>query len=169
MHTHTHMHTCIDAHTPKHSHAHTHTHTHAHTADQGKALGSAEQAGTGDANSNALASSSGNHDLLELYCGNGNFTIPLAANFRYLLVHFFNGIKISSLPGECSQGSGKNASLIRLTRKARMQLCYTLPAEKANRVQTLKTVLCEEKTWDFKNVRVPCVKVTHHYIIHYRS
>jgi len=24
----------------------------------------------------------GSHDLLELYCGNGNFTIPLASNFR---------------------------------------------------------------------------------------
>ncbi|KAF5833106.1 uracil-5--methyltransferase-domain-containing protein, partial [Dunaliella salina] len=32
--------------------------------------------------STSSSSSKGNHDLLELYCGNGNFTIPLACNFR---------------------------------------------------------------------------------------
>ena len=29
--------------------------------------------------------SSEGHDLLELYCGNGNFTVPLACNFRQVL------------------------------------------------------------------------------------
>lgn len=30
----------------------------------------------------AVTAGSSAHDLLELYCGNANFTIPLAANFR---------------------------------------------------------------------------------------
>ncbi len=29
------------------------------------------------------------HDLLELYCGNGNFTVALASNFRLAAVYFY--------------------------------------------------------------------------------
>ena len=30
----------------------------------------------------SVTDGSGEHDLLELYCGNGNFTVALAPNFR---------------------------------------------------------------------------------------
>lgn len=30
----------------------------------------------------SVTQGSNDHDLLELYCGNGNFTVPLAHNFR---------------------------------------------------------------------------------------
>jgi tRNA (uracil-5-)-methyltransferase len=31
-------------------------------------------------------------DLLELYCGNGNFTIPLAQNFKQVLYMFLGAV-----------------------------------------------------------------------------
>eukprot|EP00199_Chlamydomonas_sp_CCMP681_P002363 CAMPEP_0119105958 /NCGR_PEP_ID=MMETSP1180-20130426/3784_1 /TAXON_ID=3052 ORGANISM="Chlamydomonas cf sp, Strain CCMP681" /NCGR_SAMPLE_ID=MMETSP1180 /ASSEMBLY_ACC=CAM_ASM_000741 /LENGTH=406 /DNA_ID=CAMNT_0007091155 /DNA_START=60 /DNA_END=1276 /DNA_ORIENTATION=+ len=45
--------------------------------------GAAVEGNTGDGTAVAVTTQPGlQHDMLELYCGNGNFTIPLASNFR---------------------------------------------------------------------------------------
>jgi len=49
------------------------------TRDGGGGAAAATAAGAG---SDAAAAAAGPGDLLELYCGNGNFTMPLAANFK---------------------------------------------------------------------------------------
>jgi tRNA/tmRNA/rRNA uracil-C5-methylase (TrmA/RlmC/RlmD family) len=54
--------------------------------DVTRPAGGAAAAGSAAASASSAASGAKNdHDLLELYCGNGNFSVPLAANFRRVL------------------------------------------------------------------------------------
>lgn len=88
-----------------------------------------------------------NHDLLELYCGNGNFSIPLAQNFQRVL-----GTEIS----RTSVGSAQTNISLNGIENARVE---RLPAEECAAVmkgEKLPTRLQDMNlhTYDFKTVLV---------------
>ncbi|RUO36694.1 tRNA (uridine(54)-C5)-methyltransferase TrmA [Aliidiomarina shirensis] len=87
------------------------------------------------------------HDLLELYCGNGNFSLPLAENFRRVL-----GTEIS----RTSVGSAQTNIAMNGINNARVE---RLPAEEcaaAMKGEKLPTRLqdMDLHTYDFKTVLV---------------
>ena len=56
-----------------------------------------------------------NSDLLELYCGHGNFTIPLADNFRNILATEISKNSIKTANENVALNGIKNISFIRLS------------------------------------------------------
>lgn len=54
-------------------------------------------------------------DLLELYCGNGNFTIPLAGNFRQVLATEISKNSVKAARENFEQNSVENISIIRMS------------------------------------------------------
>lgn len=54
-------------------------------------------------------------DLLELYCGNGNFTIPLAANFHRVLATEISKSSIKSALINCECNGLKNIAFLRMS------------------------------------------------------
>ncbi|GGA88798.1 tRNA/tmRNA (uracil-C(5))-methyltransferase [Neiella marina] len=54
-------------------------------------------------------------DLLELYCGNGNFSIPLAANFRQVLATEIAKPSVDSAQHNISANNINNLNIIRLS------------------------------------------------------
>lgn len=63
----------------------------------------------------ASIKSTSNHDLLELYCGNGNFTIPLAKNFRRVLATEISKTSIRSARENCHINNVRNIEFVRLS------------------------------------------------------
>lgn len=59
--------------------------------------------------------SSGAHDLLELYCGHGNFTIPLAAKFNRVLASEISKSSIANARINCKLNGVCNAQFVRLS------------------------------------------------------
>ena len=59
--------------------------------------------------------SSGARDLLELYCGHGNFTIPLAAKFNRVLASEISKSSIANARINCELNGVCNAQFIRLS------------------------------------------------------
>lgn len=56
-----------------------------------------------------------NTDLLELYCGNGNFTIPLAGNFRRVLATEISKNSVKAARENFEQNSVENVTIIRMS------------------------------------------------------
>ena len=59
--------------------------------------------------------SSGARDLLELYCGHGNFTIPLAAKFNRVLASEISKSSIANARINCELNGVRNAQFVRLS------------------------------------------------------
>ena len=59
--------------------------------------------------------SSGARDLLELYCGHGNFTIPLAAKFNRVLASEISKSSIANTRINCELNGVCNAQFVRLS------------------------------------------------------
>ncbi len=56
-----------------------------------------------------------NHDLLELYCGHGNFTIPLSEQFRFVLATEISKTSIRTAKENCILNQTENIDFIRLS------------------------------------------------------
>lgn len=56
-----------------------------------------------------------NGDLLELYCGNGNFTLPLAANFNKVLATEISKPSIRSALDNCERNQVNNIQFVRMS------------------------------------------------------
>ena len=54
-------------------------------------------------------------DLLELYCGNGNFTLPLAAHYRHVLATEVSKSGIRALRANLAENSIENIAVARLS------------------------------------------------------
>ena len=54
-------------------------------------------------------------DLLELYCGNGNFTLPLAQHFRQVLATELSKVSVRAARHNIVQNSVDNIDLVRLS------------------------------------------------------
>jgi len=54
-------------------------------------------------------------DLLELYCGNGNFTLPLSKNFKKILATEVSKTSITALEHNLTSNGIKNVALARLS------------------------------------------------------
>eukprot|EP00930_Biecheleria_cincta_P037395 TRINITY_DN25664_c0_g1_i1.p1 TRINITY_DN25664_c0_g1~~TRINITY_DN25664_c0_g1_i1.p1 ORF type:complete len:496 (-),score=65.85 TRINITY_DN25664_c0_g1_i1:21-1508(-) len=54
-----------------------------------------------------------NRDLLELYCGNGNFTLPLAANFRRVFATEVDKLAVASAKSCATDAKASNIKFVR--------------------------------------------------------
>lgn len=54
-------------------------------------------------------------DLLELYCGNGNFSLPLAQNFRHVLATEISKTSVASARYNCQLNGIENVTLVRMS------------------------------------------------------
>ncbi|CUA85347.1 tRNA (uridine(54)-C5)-methyltransferase TrmA [Pseudidiomarina woesei] len=54
-------------------------------------------------------------DLLELYCGNGNFSLPLAQNFRQVLATEISKTSVNSARYNCELNGIDNVTLVRMS------------------------------------------------------
>lgn len=54
-------------------------------------------------------------DLLELYCGNGNFTLPLSAQFRRVLATEISKTSINSAIYNCTTNNVSNITFVRMS------------------------------------------------------
>jgi tRNA (uracil-5-)-methyltransferase len=55
------------------------------------------------------------HDLLELYCGNGNFSLPLAQNFRRVLATEISKTSVASARYNCELNGIDNVTVVRMS------------------------------------------------------
>lgn len=55
------------------------------------------------------------YDLLELYCGNGNFSLPLAENFRRVLATEISKISVASARYNCAINGIDNVTVVRMS------------------------------------------------------
>lgn len=55
------------------------------------------------------------HDLLELYCGNGNFSLPLAQNFRRVLATEISKTSVASARYNCELNDIENVTVVRMS------------------------------------------------------
>jgi len=62
---------------------------------------------------NASANSTG--DLLELYCGNGNFTVPLAQNFNRVMATEISKISVNSAHYNLNINNVDNVAIVRMS------------------------------------------------------
>lgn len=86
-------------------------------------------------------------DLLELYCGNGNFTLPLARSFRRVLATEISKTSIKSALSNCTRNQVGNITFVRMSSE---ELTQALNAERAFR--RLENV--ELSSYDFSTVFV---------------
>lgn len=63
----------------------------------------------------AIPDKAGNEDLLELYCGNGNFTLPLAQRFKRVLATEISKKSVQALKENCALNHADNIALARLS------------------------------------------------------
>ena len=61
------------------------------------------------------ASQTSTADLLELYCGNGNFTIPLAQNFDRVLATEISKVSVNSSHWSMEQNGVSNIDIVRMS------------------------------------------------------
>lgn len=55
------------------------------------------------------------HDLLELYCGNGNFSLPLARNFNRVLATEISKTSVASARFNCELNGIDNVTVVRMS------------------------------------------------------
>lgn len=55
------------------------------------------------------------HDLLELYCGNGNFTLPLASNFRQVLATEISKSSVAAARDSAELNNIDNVTVVRMS------------------------------------------------------
>ncbi len=55
------------------------------------------------------------HDLLELYCGNGNFTLPLAENFQRVLATEISKSSVASARRSAELNNIENVTIVRMS------------------------------------------------------
>ena len=55
------------------------------------------------------------YDLLELYCGNGNFSLPLAQNFRRVLATEISKTSVASARYNCTLNGIDNVTIVRMS------------------------------------------------------
>lgn len=100
-------------------------------------------------NSAATAPSSSRGDLLELYCGNGNFTLPLARHFDAVIATEVSKRSVQAALHNADLNQIPNVSLIRL---AAEEVCVALDREREfRRLQQLPKPLDE---YEFSTVFV---------------
>lgn len=73
------------------------------------------------------ASSCGGNDLLELYCGNGNFTLPLSRHYRQVIATEVAKSSIRAAQHNCELNRVDNVRFIRL---AAEEVCQALDGER---------------------------------------
>lgn len=61
------------------------------------------------------ATESSNHDLLELYCGNGNFSLPMAQNFRKVLATEISKVSVASAQKNIALNNIDNVTMLRMS------------------------------------------------------
>ena len=61
------------------------------------------------------------NDLLELYCGHGNFTIPLSSHFRSVLATEISKRSIQTAKENCTVNSVNNIEFVRLSSEELVQ------------------------------------------------
>lgn len=86
-------------------------------------------------------------DLLELFCGNGNFTIPLAKYFRYVLATEISKSSIKSAKKNCLLNDIHNINFVRLSAEE-----TTEALKKERKFRRLKDINLDR--YNFKTVLV---------------
>ncbi len=88
-------------------------------------------------------------DLLELYCGHGNFTIPLSENFNKILATEISKTSIKSASYNCQLNNIKNVFFVRLSSE---EMASAMNKEREFRRLKEKNINLED--FDFKTVFV---------------
>ncbi len=90
------------------------------------------------------ASSHAGGDLVEFYCGNGNFTLPLAQNFRRVVATEISKVSVRSAEWNIQENGIDNIDVLRMPSE---DLSLILKGEKTSRkVQGLALEECEFST-----------------------
>ena len=91
----------------------------------------------------------GERDLLELYCGNGNFTVPLAGNFRKVLATEVSKSGVASCKVNLEANGVENVKLARLS-----DVELTEALNKEREFRRLQDEGIDLDTYDFSTVLV---------------
>ncbi|MCA0901008.1 tRNA (uridine(54)-C5)-methyltransferase TrmA [Microbulbifer agarilyticus] len=86
-------------------------------------------------------------DLLELYCGNGNFTIPLAAHFRQVLATEISKVSVNAAQENIAANGVDNLAILRLSSEE-----FTQAIDKVRPFRRLKDF--DLDSYDFSTVLV---------------
>lgn len=86
-------------------------------------------------------------DLLELYCGNGNFTIPLAENFRQVLATEISKVSVNAAQENIAANGVENLAIVRLSSEE-----FTQAIDKVRPFRRLKDI--DLDSYDFSTVLV---------------
>ncbi|MBS9782696.1 MAG: tRNA (uridine(54)-C5)-methyltransferase TrmA [Arcobacter sp.] len=86
-------------------------------------------------------------DLCELYCGGGNFTIPLSTKFRKVLATEISKTSINSAKINCKLNNIQNIDFIRMSAEE-----FTQALEEKRKFVRLKDI--DLKSYDFKSIFV---------------
>ena len=86
-------------------------------------------------------------DLLELYCGNGNFTIPLAEKFRKVLATEISKVSVNSAQENIAVNGVENLDIVRLSSEE-----FTQAIDKVRPFRRLKDF--DLDSYDFSTVLV---------------
>ncbi|WP_299592487.1 tRNA (uridine(54)-C5)-methyltransferase TrmA [uncultured Microbulbifer sp.] len=86
-------------------------------------------------------------DLLELYCGNGNFTIPLAEKFRKVLATEISKVSVNSAQENIAANGVENLDIVRLSSEE-----FTQAIDKIRPFRRLKDF--DLDSYDFSTVLV---------------
>ncbi|QKX18383.1 tRNA (uridine(54)-C5)-methyltransferase TrmA [Microbulbifer sp. YPW1] len=86
-------------------------------------------------------------DLLELYCGNGNFTIPLAEKFRKVLATEISKVSVNAAQENIAANGVDNLDIVRLSSEE-----FTQAIDKVRPFRRLKDV--DLDSYDFSTVLV---------------
>ena len=86
-------------------------------------------------------------DLLELYCGNGNFTIPLAEKFRKVLATEISKVSVNAAQENIAVNGVENLDIVRLSSEE-----FTQAIDKVRPFRRLKDV--DLDSYDFSTVLV---------------
>ena len=86
-------------------------------------------------------------DLCELYCGGGNFTIPLSTKFRKVLATEISKTSINSAKTNCELNNNKNIDFIRMSAEE-----FVEALEEKRDFQRLKNI--DLKSYDFDSIFV---------------
>jgi tRNA (uracil-5-)-methyltransferase len=96
-----------------------------------------------------VTSNSHSHDLLELYCGGGTFTIALAANFRRVLATEMNKVSVSLANDAIKRNNVNNIDLVKLSSEE-----FTQAYENNRKFQRLELLKIDIKDYHLKTVFV---------------